>query len=145
MVADFELRWARGGFDSINISTDASTGNHEFLRSLVHEKIREAVEDPSLHDVMTPNYPYGCKRSVIADGFYETLNQPNVTLVPLNGSSVDGFTTNGLTYSGGTFIFWQPRSQKQNIRGGAVWLIERNFRIYETFLLLGAIMHPPMT
>ena len=46
-------------------------------------------------------YPVFCKRPVVADGFYEALNQPNVTVVPLKGSSVDAFTTNGLRYLDG--------------------------------------------
>ncbi|KIJ41244.1 hypothetical protein M422DRAFT_780394 [Sphaerobolus stellatus SS14] len=33
------------------------------------------------HDVLTPNYPMGCKRIIRDPGYYEALNRPNVELV----------------------------------------------------------------
>ncbi|RKS78984.1 cation diffusion facilitator CzcD-associated flavoprotein CzcO [Actinomadura pelletieri DSM 43383] len=44
--------------------------------------IRETIQDPELRTKLTPDYPWGCKRPVLATGFYPALNRPNVELVP---------------------------------------------------------------
>ena len=78
------------------ISSDiglATGGANKFLANCMKKKICEAVDDPALHEALTPTYPVMCKRPVVADGFYETINQDNVTLVPLKGSSVQGWIT----------------------------------------------------
>ena len=31
-----------------------------------------------------PDYPFACKRPIIDDGYYETFNRDNVTLVDLH-------------------------------------------------------------
>ncbi len=42
---------------------------------------------------MTPDYPWGCKRPIVASTFYPSLNRPNVALVP---HAVDRVTRDGL-------------------------------------------------
>jgi cation diffusion facilitator CzcD-associated flavoprotein CzcO len=42
--------------------------------------LESQVADPELRKKLTPTYPIGCKRILIADDFYPTLLQPNVTL-----------------------------------------------------------------
>lgn len=44
--------------------------------------IQEAIEDPELRALVTPDYPFGCKRLVRDSNFYPALNRPNVTLIP---------------------------------------------------------------
>ncbi len=41
----------------------------------------EQVADPELRKKLTPDYPIGCKRILIADDYYPALMQPNVELV----------------------------------------------------------------
>jgi cation diffusion facilitator CzcD-associated flavoprotein CzcO len=45
--------------------------------------IRRSVADPSLRARLVPDYPPGCKRVLLSDDFYPTLERDNVTLVPL--------------------------------------------------------------
>jgi cation diffusion facilitator CzcD-associated flavoprotein CzcO len=40
------------------------------------------VRDPATRSAVTPDYPWGCKRPVLASTFYEALNRDNVELVP---------------------------------------------------------------
>jgi len=40
----------------------------------------DEVEDPILKQKLTPDYPMGCKRLVIAEKFYEMIQRPNVSL-----------------------------------------------------------------
>ena len=44
---------------------------------------------PDLAEAVTPSYPYGGKRPILADDFYPALLRENVTLVPAAVSAVD--------------------------------------------------------
>lgn len=44
--------------------------------------IETSIEDPDLRKLVTPAYPFGCKRPVKASDFYTSLARPNVDLVP---------------------------------------------------------------
>ncbi|GAA1850420.1 NAD(P)/FAD-dependent oxidoreductase [Pseudonocardia ailaonensis] len=52
------------------------------LRAIAETYIAEAVPDPVLRAAVTPDYPFGCKRTVQASGFYPALARDNVELVP---------------------------------------------------------------
>ena len=58
MLADFEKRWEAGCFGAVMISSDVVLDNgggaKEFVMKLVHQKIREAVNDPDLHEILSP-------------------------------------------------------------------------------------------
>jgi len=56
---------------------------------LVRGHIRQRVRDPALHKALTPDFPLGCKRILIADNFYDTLNRPNVELVTDSIASIE--------------------------------------------------------
>ncbi|MFC4055884.1 flavin-containing monooxygenase [Actinomadura syzygii] len=63
------------------------------------EYIRETINDPALRERLTPDYPWGCKRPVLASGFYPALNRPNVELVP---HAVTRMTPKGIVDETGT-------------------------------------------
>ena len=44
--------------------------------------IRDSIDDPELRDLVTPKYPFGCKRLIRDSHFYAALTLPNVSLVP---------------------------------------------------------------
>jgi cyclohexanone monooxygenase len=46
------------------------------------EFIRSAIDDEYVREQVTPDYPWGCKRVVLASTFYAALNRDNVELVP---------------------------------------------------------------
>ena len=50
--------------------------------------IQSSVADPSVRASVTPAYPWGCKRVVLASTFYPALNRENVELVPHAVTSV---------------------------------------------------------
>jgi cyclohexanone monooxygenase len=50
--------------------------------------IESSVTDPSVRASVTPGYPWGCKRVILASTFYAALNQANVELVPHAVTSV---------------------------------------------------------
>ena len=50
--------------------------------------IESSVTDPFVRASVTPGYPWGCKRVVLASTFYTALNRENVELVPHAVTSV---------------------------------------------------------
>jgi cation diffusion facilitator CzcD-associated flavoprotein CzcO len=61
---------------------DASSRRQAQRRASCLQFIRSAIEDESVRRHVTPGYPWGCKRVVLAAGYYEALNRRNVELVP---------------------------------------------------------------
>lgn len=61
----------------------AVVGGQKLLDRIQEEclKFLEIVEDPELRAKLTPDYPAGCKRLIINDGFYEAVQSPAVDLV----------------------------------------------------------------
>jgi len=69
----------------------------------VRGKIRENVRDPRTAAKLMPDYYLGTKRQILDNGYYETFNRDNVTLVDLRadrfrrshppGAHRDGATT----------------------------------------------------
>ena len=59
--------------------------------ALYGEAVARIVEDPATAASLVPDYPFACKRPIIDDGYYETFNRDNVTLVDLQqGPDPDG-------------------------------------------------------
>ena len=52
------------------------------MQELSLKFIQDAIDDPELRELVTPKYPFGCKRLVRDSNFYATLGRPNVTLIP---------------------------------------------------------------
>jgi cyclohexanone monooxygenase len=61
--------------------------------------IAAEVSDPAVRAAVTPGYPWGCKRVILASTFYAALNAANVQLVPHPVTSV---TRTGLVDDTGT-------------------------------------------
>eukprot|EP01046_Picozoa_sp_COSAG06_P035442 COSAG06_NODE_3811_length_4884_cov_11.896134_6_plen_147_part_00 len=60
------------------------------------QKIVMQVKDPELAALLTPDYPFFCKRALFIDDYYTTFNKPNVRLVHDDGGVV-GVDSSGLT------------------------------------------------
>ena len=50
-------------------------------RDLINLFMRKSVQDESAHPHLTPDYGPGCKRILLSDSFFATLNKDNVSLV----------------------------------------------------------------
>ena len=57
------------------------------------------VRDPSLRDVIEPDYEIGCKRVLLASDWYATLQQDHVTVVT---TGIDRFSPTGVVAKDGT-------------------------------------------
>jgi len=104
---EFEKRWQRGGlaftygFPDTTLDPDVNRQASDFVR----RKIAERVRDPAVAARLTPSdYGIGGRRLCVENGYYETFNRDNVTLVdlreePLRTMTAGGFATAAREYA----------------------------------------------
>lgn len=100
----FQEAWDRGnGFNFMfgvfsDITTDrkANDAACKFMKS----KIDEIVHDPETRRRLIPREPYA-RRPICNNGYYETFNQKNVSLVSLKETPFEKLTPNGAKTSDG--------------------------------------------
>jgi cation diffusion facilitator CzcD-associated flavoprotein CzcO len=63
---------------------------------LYGEAIARIVTDPETAAALVPSHPFGCKRPIIDQGYYETFNRDNVTLVDLRRAPIRRITPTGI-------------------------------------------------
>ncbi len=71
------------------------------VSAFIQGKIREIVEDPETADKLMPDHFYGTKRPILDDGYYETYNRDNVTLVDLRQDPIEEVTATGVRTASG--------------------------------------------
>ena len=59
--------------------------------------------DPDTAASLTPTHPFGCKRPIIDQGYYETFNRDNVTLVDLRKGPIRAVTPTGIDTDQGSY------------------------------------------
>lgn len=62
---------------------------NQLLRRASEAHLRRSIQDPSLRAQLTPDYAPGCKRLLLSDDFYPSLQKPNVRLVPQAAAAMD--------------------------------------------------------
>ena len=62
---------------------------YRYLSDACRNNLQETIRDPVLRAKLTPDYEVGCKRLVMAQGFYEALQRPNVDVVTEKISAID--------------------------------------------------------
>jgi cation diffusion facilitator CzcD-associated flavoprotein CzcO len=63
---------------------------------LYGEAVARIVKDPETAASLVPSHPFGCKRPIIDQGYYETFNRDNVTLVDLRKGPIVEITPTGI-------------------------------------------------
>lgn len=63
---------------------------------LYGEAVARIVRDPQTAAALVPAHPFACKRPIIDQGYYETFNRDNVTLVDLRADPIDTVTPTGI-------------------------------------------------
>ena len=100
--AMFEARWQVGGFGLLGTFSDliVNPAANELACEFVRNKIRATVTDAATAERLCPSHPIGCKRLCVDTGYYASFNRPNVQLVDLQKSPIEGFTPQGLVAGG---------------------------------------------
>ena len=94
-----EELWQKGSFNLLFGSYADLLTNKETNRTLadfIRAKIRECVKDPEIAEKLMPDYYLGTKRQVLDNGYYETFNRENVTLVDLREDPIQTVTSTGV-------------------------------------------------
>ncbi|MGA8255441.1 MAG: NAD(P)/FAD-dependent oxidoreductase [Nocardioides sp.] len=68
------------------------------FEKMVTKHLEKTIDDPTLRAALTPDTRYGCKRGLVSDDFYPTLNQEHVELIP---SRLERVTPTGLVTATG--------------------------------------------
>ncbi|MBB3048223.1 cation diffusion facilitator CzcD-associated flavoprotein CzcO [Litorivivens lipolytica] len=71
------------------------------FEEMVKKFIRRSVDDPALQEALIPDTPYGCKRGLVSDDFYPTLNRGNVDLI---AEGLKEVTATGIVTSSGKVV-----------------------------------------
>ena len=96
----YERKWGTGGnisflyaYKDLLTDKEANDTACEFVR----EKIRSIVRDPDVARLLMPNdHPIGTKRLCLDNGYFETFNRDNVTLVDVRSDPIVEITELGL-------------------------------------------------
>lgn len=102
---EYEKRWKQGGFAFLGAFRDLLFDQraNATVIEFVHAKIREIVHDPKTAELLCPAQTFGCKRLCIDNGYYETFNRPNVTLVDVSAAPIEAITATGIRTKGEEF------------------------------------------
>ncbi len=96
---EYERRWAKGGanfthaFNDIYSNKKANDDAADFVRN----KIYSTVNDPAIATLLAPiDHAIGTKRICVDTDYYETYNQPHVSLVDLKASPIEAIVAEGI-------------------------------------------------
>ena len=102
---EYESRWETSGlsiggsYGDLMLNQESNDTIAEFARG----KIRDIVKDPETAEALCPQQTFACKRLCVDTGYYQTFNQPNVTLVDISKGAIDEITASGLQANGEDF------------------------------------------
>ena len=96
----YEEKWGTGGnisflyaYNDLLVNKDSNETAAQFVR----DKIRSIVRDPKVAELLSPrDHPIGTKRLCLDDGYFETFNRDNVTLVDVRSDPIVEITPSGL-------------------------------------------------
>jgi cation diffusion facilitator CzcD-associated flavoprotein CzcO len=89
-----EERGVMGALDWGDIFFDIDA--NRMATALYGEAVARIVHDPVTAAALVPSHPFGCKRPIIDQGYYETYNRDNVSLVDLRQGPITTVTTTGI-------------------------------------------------
>ncbi len=71
------------------------------IQRQIRKQIQKDVSDPATQEALVPDYPFGCKRALLSNDYYPTLNRANVHVVtdPLVREQPEGLATEATTYA----------------------------------------------
>jgi cation diffusion facilitator CzcD-associated flavoprotein CzcO len=70
--------------------------------------LEQEIADPALRELLTPTHPFACKRPVISDDYFASLNAPNVHFVPEAAAEIGPrsiTSAGGRTFEVDTIVF----------------------------------------
>ncbi|MGH3242025.1 MAG: flavin-containing monooxygenase [Spirillospora sp.] len=101
--AAYEGLWRAGGVHWGRIFSDLGRNEaaNDTVRDFLERKIREAVKDPDVADLLVPEHRPLTRRPPGESGYYEAFNRDNVTLVDVRSDPIARADTDGIVLAGG--------------------------------------------
>ncbi|ABM97371.1 flavin-containing monooxygenase [Methylibium petroleiphilum] len=96
---NFAAAWDGAGFSFVFCYSDLllDIDSNRTAAEFVERKIREAVKDRAVADLLVPQgYPLGAKRLCVDTGYYQIFNRDNVSLVDVRESPIEYITPTGV-------------------------------------------------
>ncbi len=94
--ADGSLKLWMAGFKEVFTDKAANLEISNFVR----EKIRVRIKDPAMAEKLLPrDHGFGTRRVPLENGYFETFNRDNVTLVDLRAEAIESITETGIRTS----------------------------------------------
>ena len=96
----YEEKWGTGGnisflyaYNDLLVNKESNETASQFVRN----KIRSIVRVPKVAELLLPHdHPIGTKRLCLDNGYFETFNRDNVTLVDVRSDPIAEITSSGL-------------------------------------------------
>jgi cyclohexanone monooxygenase len=98
----FEKRWALGGVLFSKTFADQLTdlAANDEARRFYEQKVRAVIDDPDVADLLIPNdHPIGAKRICTDTNYFQTFNEPHVTLVSVRKTPIESIDATGINTS----------------------------------------------
>jgi cyclohexanone monooxygenase len=100
----YQAAWAKGGFYmGLETFSDflVNKASNDTVSEFVRDKIREVVKDPAVGELLAPkDHPFFTKRPPLENGYYETFNRDNVTLLDVRTAPIEEITPRGVRTGG---------------------------------------------
>ncbi len=94
-----------GPFTAFNDIIINQTSN-DYAAEFVRRQIRQKVNDPAVAELLCPyDFPLATKRMCLDTGYYETFNEPHVSLVDLRKDPITSITETGIDTATGSHQF----------------------------------------
>ena len=100
MFHAFNSAGEKYGADAQKIGVSPSEIVDFKIMEQIRRQIDERVKDKATAEALKPWYNLFCKRPLFLDGYYETFNRSNVTLVDTNGHGLEAVSENGIIVDG---------------------------------------------
>ncbi len=69
----------------------------------IRARIDAVVHDPETAEALKPYFNWMCKRPLFVDGYFETFNRPNVTLLNVAGCGLDRIAEHAIVFDGKSY------------------------------------------
>ena len=69
----------------------------------IRSRIDAVVRDPKTAEALKPYFNWMCKRPLFVDGYFETFNRDNVTLLHVAGKGLDRITEHAIVFEGKSY------------------------------------------
>ena len=98
----YEAFWQSGGLPFLGAFGDLlfEKQANDTVADFARRKIREAVDDPEVAALLTPDNVFGCKRLCVDTNYFQTYNLPHVKLVDVSENPIERITQTGIVVDG---------------------------------------------